>query len=400
MTQLKMWSSKMLKKIQQKGLKKTPKTTVSKALETKLFENIKWTSENGDVLPRMITIKSLKTWSWAWLLRLRWSHLPPVRITSQHLRKWSQLWLTQILKIVILQEEVVTRIIKKIQKHHKDKLFCPSLEMKIANPLKASIEFAKHAAKFLDINHEGLLRDISEGKKISIAGWSAKLVLGLIYQTVNCERFKRGGVFEFELRSSGNGKRTCLIIRLEAKPTENQPGNGRVSLHVICNGNEDLFDKGEVFQVRTENVHTMTYEEILRVLELSRITGSALATKLCTLFRSCGDVMITENKIHHLYFLLLFEIGRRMVYVPFKSFEARLYDKLPVAVSITKILHLLQRELISPSDVFGFSIFRGSPDQREERMKNIEGLYAKHQDKNSQQSSDYIGELENAFNPK
>lgn len=235
------------------------------------------------------------------------------------------------------------------------------------------------------MNNKELLRDMDGGEEILIEGWSAKHVLGLIYQTVNCQRFRKRKQFIFVIRCSVySNECNSLRILLEANPTSDQPGNGRISLNSF-------------------HSLVLTYEEVADKLDSCKLDASTLATALRVLFRSCGDKSVNQEIIHYIYFLLLFEIGRRMVVEKFASPSTKSYDCLPVAVTVAKIIDLFQRGILSPNDVFRdrrrYNIFKGGPQEREYALRNIEVIYRQNQEKD-QQSVNYVQELESCFNPK
>ena len=423
--QLERWSVGRLQELQQRALKKIPKVEVSEKRQKKVMKTIKWKAD-GKGLPKIKTIKFFETRSKRFLLKFEKSDLPRKLINGDLLREWSKRWLERLQGNVILQEERATQIVEKLATYRQKKTSkcteethialeetenvkmdvkpktmseCPSLEMTIAKPLEASVEFAKDAAGFLDTNHKELLAGFGEGKEILIEGWSAKLVLGLIYKTVNCKRFKSGGDFKFELCSSGNEEQKCLCIHLEANPTKHQPGNGRITLHVT--GLEYLDTTCIDVPITCFLIHT--YEQVADELESRKINGRTLAKSLRALFRSCADVMVYEDIIHYIYFLLLFEIGRRMVVeTDQKSQRAKSYDSLPVAVTIAKIVDLFQHGILSPNDVFRdgrrYNIFKGEPGERRNAIWGIEAIYRQNQEKD-QQSINCVKELENCFNP-
>ena len=413
MKKLKKWCTGRLQKLRKNVLKKIPKVEVPEKRQKKMLKKIKWKTHCKGVLPQITTIRSLKKLSRRWLLKLKESDVPRTLIKPKRLRNWSKRWLKIIQKKVISQKEISTQIVRKFVKYHqkesskcKNETYvalektelviqgtwlkiisgCPKLEKKIANPLAASIELLEHAAEWLDENHNDLIRDMEEGKDILIEGWPAKQVLGLIYQTVNCRNFSKRQYFTFVLRPTGhNGY--YLRIRLRANPTPYQPGNGQISLQLS----------------EYSSFVSRTYDRAVDELKSCQINGPTLAEALCALFRSCGDASIHHDIIHNIYFLLLFEIGRRMVMKTDKRPQAKLYDSLPVAVTIVKIIDLLQREILSPAEVFldgsMYNIFKGQPRERRTRMWNIEKIYRQNQEKQSQ-SVDYIEWLENEFNPK
>ena len=179
---------------------------------------------------------------------------------------------------------------------------------------------------------------------------------------VNCERFRKRRAlkgFTFVLRLSRYENNSLRIV-LAANPTENQPGNGRISLH-----------KGS-------SISFPYYESFADILDEDEIDGSALAAAIRILFRSCGEESIHQDIMHEIYFFLLFEIGRRMVIESgqvSKSPLAKSYDHLPVAVTVVRIVDLFQRGIISPADVFRsrgmYNIFTGLPNERRIRICNL-----------------------------
>ena len=412
--QLKIWSAQRLHELKKESLNKIPKLEVSDNRQRKLLRKIEWKNNDQDDFPQIITAKSLDKWFKTWLFKLQESHLTLETVKQKCLRSWSKMWLEQVQKKIIHQKEMAAKLVRKLVKYRNSKTSskgllhfdakgidnkaiagCPPLEKTIVNPVDGSVEFVKHAARVLGTNYE-LLRNMSKNKTVSIFGWPAKLVLGLIYKTVNSEQFRNEGYFEFVLRPFENKKQkySCKYdILLDAKPTEDQPGNARITLSV----SEKIG-----YQIGYMNIlETRTYERVAIDLQTYGITGPKLATGLCALFRSCGDKSIKQHVIHHLYFLLLFEIGRRMVTGFRKSFMANEYDNLPIAMTIAKLIGLFQCGIISPNEVFrsgsSYNIFKGPPQERQWRMYSIDKLYKQSHGKCSK-FDNCIEVLEQLFN--
>lgn len=120
---------------------------------------------------------------------------------------------------------------------------------------------------------------------------------------------------------------------LEPRPSDDQPGNGFLSL----NGQRPkLIDRGLLPELR-RSCNNKT---------------SCLARHLRELFKDNNYIAQVDSCIAEVYMLLLFEIAQRLVYQKRSTEKKWKFDKLPVGSAIARIVTLLEAEKCTFDDVF------------------------------------------------
>ena len=181
-----------------------------------------------------------------------------------------------------------------------------------------------------------------KGSGYDITMFDAHEVVTLLSQIVNDQKqFKDGNNFLFSI---SNGKETEELFQLEAKPTDDQPGNGRLSL---------LKWKMEEIQ------EAKTYAQLLPALkDYYKNERKSFASHIKKLFRNNEEV--TKEDIPQVtfetYMILLFEIARRSVVTVENPTERRKQlDNLPIGIAVARLVELLElgnEEICSFDDVF------------------------------------------------
>ena len=192
----------------------------------------------------------------------------------------------------------------------------------------------------------------------NVTGMSAAQVIAVLKSIVNNREglygYIRGNVFTFKIE----GPQT-ISFTLEAYPTSNQPGNGRIQRNGIGRSYKNLTQKlNSWYQNDTET----------------------FAKDMKRVFKDNSKLLGCENVIQDVYILLLFEIGRRLVdyeNVPEgRRADRQAYDSLPISEAITKIMKLFEMKRCSFKDVFHpdgkFHCFAGSPGKRECAINELE----------------------------
>ena len=200
----------------------------------------------------------------------------------------------------------------------------------------------------------------------NITGKSAAHVIAILKSIVNNREWPygyiKGNIFTFKIE----GQQT-ISFTLEAYPTMNQPGNGRIQRNGIGRSYKNLTKE---LNRQYENDTESFAKDMKRVFKDN--------SKLL----KCGSEVLQD-----VYTLLLFEIGRRLVDYENVSegrrTEKEAYDSLPISGAITKIVKLFQMKMCSFNDVFHpdgeFHCFTGSPGKREYAINTLK-LNEKYED--------------------
>lgn len=233
--------------------------------------------------------------------------------------------------------------------------------------LADSLQFVKDAKEStILVNWYNYPKDLKPGwYTVLIEDRKADDVLGLLHNTVNSARFRKmNQTFYFVMALSNDSSK--YVIRLKSRGTRHQPGNGIVSMR---SKNKPKFSDAHL------------YDEIIGILEAKKIDGPKLAESLRILNRSCGDKEVEDEIIHELYFLLLFEITRRMVDCKDKTHDAEVYDSLPIAIAVARLILLMDRNHLTIEQVFrsssDYHVFSGKGKKRAKHLENINNLYSK-----------------------
>ena len=204
-----------------------------------------------------------------------------------------------------------------------------------------------------------------KGSGYDITKFDAHEVVTLLSQIVNDrDQFKDGNNFLFSI---SNGEKTEELFQLEAKPTEDQPGNGRLSLL-----------KWKMKEIQ----EAKTYAQLLPALkEYYKNDTQSFASHIKKLFRNNEEV--TKEDIPQVtfeaYMLWVFEIARRsVVSVKNPTHEKKQLDNLPIGGAIARLVKLLElgnEEICSFDDVFHpigkFHCFKGKAMERRKAIDKI-----------------------------
>ena len=200
----------------------------------------------------------------------------------------------------------------------------------------------------------------------NITGKSAAHVIAILKSIVNNREWPygyiKGNIFTFKIE----GQQT-ISFTLEAYPTMNQPGNGRIQRNGIGRSYKNLTKE---LNRQYENDTESFAKDMKRVFKDN--------SKLL----KCGSEVLQD-----VYTLLLFEIGRRLVDYENVSegrrTEKEAYYSLPISGAITKIVKLFEMKMCSFNDVFHpdgeFHCFTGSPGKREYAINTLK-LNEKYED--------------------
>ena len=204
-----------------------------------------------------------------------------------------------------------------------------------------------------------------KGSGYDITMFDAHEVVKLLSQIVNdLGQFKEGNVFRFLI---SNGEETEELFELEAKPTEDQPGNGVLSLR--------KWKKNEICSAKS-------YRQLHSALNnCPEENTKSFALRIKKLFRN-NEVVNEEDfpqVTFEAYMLLLFEIARRSVTsVENPTVRKKQLDDLPIGSAIARLVKLLElgnEEICSFYDVFHpdgkFHCFKGEPMERRKAIDKI-----------------------------
>ena len=192
----------------------------------------------------------------------------------------------------------------------------------------------------------------------NITGKSAAHVIAIFKSIVNNREgpygYSRGKIFTLKIEG-----RQDILFTLVANPTNDQPGNGKI----------------------TRNNIALTYASLTK--KLSKVyyqSEDFFAEDIKTIFKDNSELLECRSLvIPDVYILLLFEIGRRLVddeYVPEEHRTGKeAYDSLPISEAITKIVKLFEAKKCSFEDFFfkegRFHCFTGSPRERNLAINRI-----------------------------
>ena len=221
-----------------------------------------------------------------------------------------------------------------------------------------------------------------------ITGKSAAQVIAILKSVVNNRKqyeYKKGRkeqVFTFNIYLVGQPK---ISFELKAMPSTDQPGNGVIwrkdpndlNNRISYRYNKTLVNK---LEKQYSNNTKKFAQDIKRVFK----NNSELF--------NCGNEIIKD-----VYFLLLFEIGRRLVKdAPNYSLKKRNLDNLQISEAITKIVKLFEEKACGFKDVFlqneRYHCFSGEPDERREairalQFKEIKELFCEKEEEESSQDT-------------
>ncbi|XP_044163939.1 uncharacterized protein LOC114956488 [Acropora millepora] len=175
----------------------------------------------------------------------------------------------------------------------------------------------------------------------NITGMSAAHVIAIFKSLVNRKGrrgYRTGKVFTFNICREDQ---PTISFQLIANPKRYQPGNGVI--YRTGQRNDAYLYNGEFVRQLKEKYPTSTKE---------------FAQHIKRVFKNNSELLKCENNtiIQHVYFLLLFEIGRRLgddMIVKEKYREGKqAFDSLPISEAITMIVKLFENEECRFEDVF------------------------------------------------
>ena len=205
-----------------------------------------------------------------------------------------------------------------------------------------------------------------EAPVYDITKFDASKVVALLSQIVNDQgQFKEDNAFHFFIRNS-DGENTKAVFKLTAKPTQHQPGNGKVF----------------VYSWEMKDFHAAKYSDLNLALERRyKKNTKSFASDMKKLFRNNSNVNEADfpEVTIAAYMLLLFEIARRSVTsVENPTEKKKQLDDLPIGSAITRLLKLLalgSTEICTFKDVFiqkdRFYCFEGTPGERREAINRM-----------------------------
>ena len=212
-----------------------------------------------------------------------------------------------------------------------------------------------------------------------ITGFDAFKVVALLCRIVNDRKqFTTGKTFYLLIRngqeceandeteessSSQESKQAGEIkelFQLEARPSDDQPGNGRVFR--LPKGSAS-FARGKSYNELCRNLTQIDAED----------TESRFASQIRNLFQCNTVVTNAFPETTDVYMLWLFEIARRLVNEKTPSERKKKLDNLPIGSAITNLVELLERKKCTFKDVFQgkYYCFTGEPDERRQVIDSI-----------------------------
>ena len=199
----------------------------------------------------------------------------------------------------------------------------------------------------------------------NITGKSAAQVIAILKSMVNRKGklfgYRHGKEFTFNICRDDQPK---ISFQFKEVVYEDQPGNGfiwrkdpnNLNKRIIYSYNETLVNKlEEQYSNNTEKFA----QDIKRV------------------FKNNSELLQGENEIiKDVYFVLLFEIGRRLVKDdPESTLRKKEFDNLRISEAITKIVKLFDNEACRFEDVFikgkKFHCFSGEPKTRQDAISHL-----------------------------
>ena len=168
-----------------------------------------------------------------------------------------------------------------------------------------------------------------------ITRWNAKSVIGLLKSIVNDrENYIENSTFTFKItQTSGSG----ISFKLVALPSQDQPGNGKITTDISANINGSLSHKKLCEKLKGH------YKDDTR----------SFAKHIKNVFANNSKIFEVPEVTRSAYMILLFEIGRRLVIDDEKSSDGKkAFDKLPIASAITKLVKLMEANRCTFEDVF------------------------------------------------
>ena len=202
-------------------------------------------------------------------------------------------------------------------------------------------------------------------KTYDITGKSAAHVIAIFKLMVNntegLYKYKEDEVFTFNIYYQNQ---PTISFKLTAKPFSDQKGNGLI-------WRQDPTD--------VENIIKYSYDKDLvdKLKEQYSNDTKKFAQDIKRVFKDNSKLFKCGNEIiKDVYFLLLFEIGRRLVKDnPDSTPRKKELDNLLISEAITKIVKLFEEKACRFEDVFlkgeGYHCFTGDPETRREAIRRL-----------------------------
>ena len=204
--------------------------------------------------------------------------------------------------------------------------------------------------------------DVKPAIVYDITGFDRSQVVEQLEGIVNHVGYRNKNFFYYlGISKVDQTDRFCKFFKLEPDATEDEPGNGIISVF-----------KGHEFT--TKRSYKKNLVEELRK-EYKEDT-SEFAERLEELFENNTKIVESPLVTAEVYILLLFEIAKRRVKDPEKSTpKGKKYDKLEIDEAITDLIELMKAEVCTFKEIFlekqSFHCFSGKPDKRKAAIKRI-----------------------------
>jgi hypothetical protein len=186
-------------------------------------------------------------------------------------------------------------------------------------------------------------KDGEIGEVYDITGLSAIEVISVVTVIINdSDKYKRPTptvpnvtktvkTFYFLIKPKNNEDEAGKMFKLKANPTKNQPGNGAVCVMRFKAGKRNKYC-AQRFK---------SYKKIIEELFQAKTQPRKFANIIQKLFKDNSDIGQADPAIAETYFLLLFEIARRLSNKEDKTPEGERLDDLPIGSAIARIIELL-----------------------------------------------------------
>ena len=204
------------------------------------------------------------------------------------------------------------------------------------------------------------------GPVYDITGFCGQQVVAVLSQIVNDRnQFTKDKNFYLLIRNSSEDNKEAeyeTLYAIEANPTVNQPGNGRVFLRPKGMVNFPKYGK--------------RYSALNAALQMNYKTDTAaFAEDIKKLLKGSTQNEDIPEATMEAYMILLFEIARRLVKIKNPSERKMEFDCLPIGIAVARLINLLELGISSFDDVFSqkgrFHCFKGEPHERKKAIETI-----------------------------
>jgi len=208
------------------------------------------------------------------------------------------------------------------------------------------------------------------GPVYDITGFHGQQVVAVLSQIVNDRnQFKEDKMFYLLIRNSSEDNEKAEyepLYALEAHPTVDQPGNGRVFLRP--EGRVEFPKYGKRYGVLKADLETEYY----------KTNTPSFAEDIKKLLKDNTRNENIPEATMETYMILLFEIARRLVkndLIANPSKRKKAFDRLPIGSAVARLINLLELNVSSFDDVFSwkgrFNCFKGEPHERKKVIQTI-----------------------------